>query len=205
MDGGEERKGGRIREDGEEGKGGRIREDGEEVKGGRFREDGEEGKGGSFREDGDGKKQQGKSPKAEMKREVEDMGFTRQGDGKKQQGKSPKAEMKRENGVLGGYGARGACLHELLVRSPPCRGTSGGSDGFGLLRGYLTSIGANKGFNGRKFFSDFNWVLVNPKFHRLFSSEAPKKKNYENFYPKKKTDVPKGNDNQKSESKGISG
>ncbi|KAG9458052.1 hypothetical protein H6P81_002560 [Aristolochia fimbriata] len=109
------------------------------------------------------------------------------------------------NGVLGGYGVRGACLHELLVRSPPCRGTSGGSDGFGLLRGYLTSIGANKGFNGRKFLSDFNWVLVNPKFHRLFSSEAPKKKNYENFYPKKKTDVPKGNDKQKSESKGISG
>ncbi|KAG9442080.1 hypothetical protein H6P81_017934 [Aristolochia fimbriata] len=106
------------------------------------------------------------------------------------------------NGVLGGYGARGACLHELLVRSPPCRGTSSGSDGFGLLRSYLTSIGANKGFNGRKFFSHFNWVLVNPKFHRLFSSEAPKKKNYENFYPKKKTDVLKGNDNQKSESKG---
>ncbi|XP_068635569.1 ATP-dependent zinc metalloprotease FTSH 8, mitochondrial-like [Aristolochia californica] len=105
------------------------------------------------------------------------------------------------NGVLGGYGGRVACLHELLVRSPFGDGSFREGDGLGFLRGYLTSIGANKGFNGKKFLSDFNWVLVNPKFHRLFSSEAPKKKNYENFYPKKKNDVPKGNDHQKSESK----
>lgn len=41
----------------------------------------------------------------------------------------------------------------------------------GFLRGYLTSFGARK-----VFASDFRYILGNPEFRRLFSSEAPKKK-----------------------------
>ena len=41
----------------------------------------------------------------------------------------------------------------------------------GFLRGYLTSIGARK-----VSASDFRYILGNPEFRRLFSSEAPKKK-----------------------------
>ncbi|XP_015874012.2 ATP-dependent zinc metalloprotease FTSH 10, mitochondrial [Ziziphus jujuba] len=65
----------------------------------------------------------------------------------------------------------------------------------GFLRDYIASIGAHKAHA-----SDFRYILANPNFRRLFSSEAPKKKNYENFYPKEKKEIPKGND-QKSESK----
>ncbi|PON68803.1 Spastin [Trema orientale] len=72
----------------------------------------------------------------------------------------------------------------------------GGGDGpLGFCRSYITSIGAPK-----VSASDFHYILGNPEFRRLYSSEAPKKKNYENFYPKEKKEIPKGND-QKSESK----
>ncbi|XVF20023.1 hypothetical protein REPUB_Repub11eG0162400 [Reevesia pubescens] len=70
----------------------------------------------------------------------------------------------------------------------------------GFLRGYLTSIGARKEFPSKPYLSDLNFVLANPRIHRFFSSEAPKKKNYENFYPKEKKEIPKQND-QKSDSK----
>ncbi|GLU02330.1 hypothetical protein SLE2022_195840 [Rubroshorea leprosula] len=83
-----------------------------------------------------------------------------------------------------------------------------GADGYleringdlGLLRAYLTSIGAAKEFNSKAYLSDLNYVLANPRYHRFFSSEPPKKKNYENFYPKEKKEIPKQNE-QKSESK----
>lgn len=71
----------------------------------------------------------------------------------------------------------------------------GRADGtLGFLRGFVSSIGASKSSA-----SDFRYILANPQFRRLFSSEAPKKKNYENFYPKEKKEIPKGNE-QKSES-----
>ncbi|GLT67029.1 hypothetical protein SLA2020_393640 [Shorea laevis] len=83
-----------------------------------------------------------------------------------------------------------------------------GADGYlerisgdlGLLRTYLTSIGAAKEFNSKAYLSDLNYVLANPRCRRFFSSERPKKKNYENFYPKEKKEIPKQNE-QKSESK----
>ncbi|GLT43353.1 hypothetical protein SLA2020_173120 [Shorea laevis] len=83
-----------------------------------------------------------------------------------------------------------------------------GVDGFverisgdlGFLRTYLTSLGAANDFNSKAYLSDLNYVLANPRFRRFFSSEAPKKKNYENFHPKEKKEIPKQND-QKSESK----
>ncbi|GLU11581.1 hypothetical protein SLE2022_283180 [Rubroshorea leprosula] len=83
-----------------------------------------------------------------------------------------------------------------------------GVDGFverisgdlGFLRTYLASIGAAKDLNSKAYLSDLNYVLANPRFRRFFSTEAPKKKNYENFHPKEKKEIPKQND-QKSESK----
>ncbi|XVF05486.1 hypothetical protein REPUB_Repub05bG0176500 [Reevesia pubescens] len=89
-------------------------------------------------------------------------------------------------------------------RSPSLPSLSGNVDRIigelGFLRSYLTSIGAQKEFTSKAYLSDLNFVLANPRIHRFFSSEAPKKKNYENFYPKEKKEIPKQND-QKSDSK----
>ncbi|XP_020214526.1 ATP-dependent zinc metalloprotease FTSH 10, mitochondrial isoform X1 [Cajanus cajan] len=69
----------------------------------------------------------------------------------------------------------------------------------GFVRGYVASARARS--NGIiSNLPDFKSVAANPRFRRLFSSESPKKKNYENFYPKEKKDIPKGND-KKHESK----
>lgn len=65
-----------------------------------------------------------------------------------------------------------------------------------FVRGYLASIGAHKKHN----LSDPGFFLANPRLRRFFSDEAPKKKNYENFYPKEKKEIPKSN-GQKSDSK----
>ncbi|KAK3442092.1 hypothetical protein EUGRSUZ_B02324 [Eucalyptus grandis] len=83
-------------------------------------------------------------------------------------------------------------------------GALGGLDGkLGFVREYLASAGAIKAFSAKSYLSHLNRVLANPRVHRFFSSEVPKKKNYENFYPKGRKEVPKG-DKQKSESKGDS-
>ncbi|GMH12263.1 hypothetical protein Nepgr_014104 [Nepenthes gracilis] len=66
----------------------------------------------------------------------------------------------------------------------------------GFLRSYLASVGHHR----KVYVSDLNYVLANPKIRRFFSDEAPKKRNYENFYPKEKKEIPKANE-QKSESK----
>jgi AFG3 family protein len=71
--------------------------------------------------------------------------------------------------------------------------------GLGFSKGYLTSaIARNNGFVSN--LPDFKSIAANPRFLRLFSSESPKKKNYENFYPKEKKEVPKGEE-KKNESK----
>ncbi|KAG8387873.1 hypothetical protein BUALT_Bualt02G0066800 [Buddleja alternifolia] len=70
----------------------------------------------------------------------------------------------------------------------------------GFVRGYLAAAGANRGSTSKAYLSDFNFFIANPRLRRYFSSEAPKKKNYENFYPKDKKEIPKQND-QKSGSK----
>ncbi|KAK4772089.1 hypothetical protein SAY86_013864 [Trapa natans] len=70
----------------------------------------------------------------------------------------------------------------------------------GFLRDYIAAIGAQNSFVSKSNLSDLNCILANPKFRRFLSNEPPKKKNYENFYPKEKKEAPKGND-QKSESK----
>ncbi|CAI8616643.1 unnamed protein product [Vicia faba] len=77
--------------------------------------------------------------------------------------------------------------------------SDGVEGGLGFFRGYVSSsVARNHGFVSN--LSDFKSVAANPRLVRLFSSEAPKKKNYENFYPKGQKEVPKGND-KKNESK----
>ncbi|VFQ71263.1 unnamed protein product [Cuscuta campestris] len=98
--------------------------------------------------------------------------------------------------VSGGYGLKTKALSELTVCS---RCNSGIDAGLGLVRSYLTSIGAGKGTFNKAYSSDIGSFFANPRLRRLFCSQAPKKKNYENYYPKNKKEVPKSN-NQKAES-----
>lgn len=80
----------------------------------------------------------------------------------------------------------------------------GGDVNLGVLGRYLSSLAGSGFHDGSKGCGlrpkDLDRVFANASFRRLFSSEAPKKKNYENFYPKEKKEIPKGNE-QKSESK----
>ncbi|PQQ09967.1 ATP-dependent zinc metalloprotease FTSH 10 mitochondrial-like [Prunus yedoensis var. nudiflora] len=79
-----------------------------------------------------------------------------------------------------------------------------GVDGeLGLLRGYLTYKGAGKQLVSNTYLSNFKSFLTNPRIRRFFSSQRHEKKNYENYYPKNKKEIPKG-DGQKSGSKGES-
>ncbi|KAI4322130.1 hypothetical protein L6164_021849 [Bauhinia variegata] len=98
------------------------------------------------------------------------------------------------------YGnARWAILNEALLGAPRKNVYYGGVEGaLGLLRGCIASRGAHKGFLPN--LNDIRYVATSPRLLRMFSSEAPKKKNYENFYPKEKKEIPKGKE-QKSGSK----
>ncbi|TKY67369.1 ATP-dependent zinc metalloprotease FTSH 10 [Spatholobus suberectus] len=92
-------------------------------------------------------------------------------------------------------------LHgDARLGAPRTNAYSDGAEGvLGFVRGYVSSARARS--NGIiSNWPDFKSVAANPRIRRLFSSEAPKKKNYENFYPKEKKEVPKGND-KKYESK----
>ncbi|XP_010256889.1 PREDICTED: ATP-dependent zinc metalloprotease FTSH 10, mitochondrial-like [Nelumbo nucifera] len=116
-------------------------------------------------------------------------------------GRSLSRSAASRNGLLGAYGRRSAFLNESLLRSPHGDAFPGGEHSrLGSLRCYLISIGTNKEFASKRYSLDFNALLASPRLHRFFSNEAPKKKNYENFYPKNKKEIPKGN-NQKTESK----
>lgn len=116
-------------------------------------------------------------------------------------GRSLSRSSRPRNALYGSYGGRSATLGEALLRAPHVNSYLGGCDGkLGFVRGYLASIGVHKDFVSKVYLSDLNYILANHGQRRLFSSETPKKKNYENFYPKDKKENPKGNE-QKSESK----
>lgn len=70
--------------------------------------------------------------------------------------------------TCGYYGLRNECTNALSGRF---------HGGLGLVRGYLTSIGAGsrKNFVSNSNVSEFDCVLRNYMFRRLFSSGAPKK------------------------------
>uniref|UniRef100_A0A5B6ZP36 AAA+ ATPase domain-containing protein n=2 Tax=Davidia involucrata TaxID=16924 RepID=A0A5B6ZP36_DAVIN len=116
-------------------------------------------------------------------------------------GRSLSLSSRARNVLTGGNGGRSAFLDEAFLRAPYLNTYLNQFDGkLGSLRGYLASIGASKEFVSKAYLSDLNYVFANPRIRRFFSSEAPKKKNYENFYPKNKKEIPKGKE-QKSESK----
>ncbi|KAJ0020003.1 hypothetical protein Pint_32794 [Pistacia integerrima] len=96
------------------------------------------------------------------------------------------------NLLYGTGGLRSAIEGGEILRVPRV------ADGrLGFWRGYLAAIAGQND----SYLSDLNHALANPIIRRFFSTEAPKnKKNYENFYPKEKKEIPKGNE-QKSESK----
>ncbi|KAK4286551.1 hypothetical protein QN277_003092 [Acacia crassicarpa] len=102
----------------------------------------------------------------------------------------------RSQALLYGDGTRTTldCLIAPRTQAHYC----GAEGGLGILRGYSVLVGARKSFVSN--LSDVRYLLANPRQHRLYSSEGPKKKNYENFYPKDKKESPKGSE-QKSESK----
>ncbi|KAF5930849.1 hypothetical protein HYC85_031722 [Camellia sinensis] len=107
-------------------------------------------------------------------------------------GRSLSQSSRARNVISGGNGARSALTNGAFIRAPYVdRDISRFDDKLGFLRGYLTSIGANKGTLSKPYLSDLNYLLANSRLRRFFSSEAPKKKNYENFYPKDKKEIPK--------------
>lgn len=109
-------------------------------------------------------------------------------------GRSLSRASRAKNLLHGGGIGRSVIGNEGLLGGPPVNG------GLRFLRSYIAAVGAHKELVEKTYLSDLNYLLANPRLHRLFSSEAPKKKNYENFYPKEKKEIPKG-DEQKSESK----
>lgn len=75
---------------------------------------------------------------------------------------------------MGRDGGNSAYLNKPTLDSPFVRQ---GDDGLGFLRGYVSSIGLEKGFSSKKvLLSDLGFFLANPRVRRFFSSEAPKKK-----------------------------
>ncbi|KZV53401.1 cell division protease ftsH isoform 1 [Dorcoceras hygrometricum] len=73
-------------------------------------------------------------------------------------------------------------------------------NGIGSARGYLASVGAGKHVVNYGILKELNSLLYGSRLGRLFCSNAPKKSKYENYYPRKKKEIPEGNNN-KSEAK----
>ncbi|KAK1396811.1 ATP-dependent zinc metalloprotease FTSH 10, mitochondrial [Heracleum sosnowskyi] len=72
----------------------------------------------------------------------------------------------------------------------------------GFSRNYLAAVAsqANQIYASKVHLSDIDFVHANLRMQRFFSSDETPKKNYENYYPKDKKPIPKGDD-QKSNSK----
>ncbi|WOL04776.1 ATP-dependent zinc metalloprotease FTSH 8, mitochondrial-like [Canna indica] len=112
------------------------------------------------------------------------------------------ANSRSPKGVLsGGHGARIVVSDAALLQRPRL-----GCDavGVGFFRGYLTSIGANRVVGSGNHISDWRFLLANPSFKRFFSSGSPNKKNCDDYRPRNEKEIPKENENNKSNSKGES-
>ncbi|XP_059463347.1 ATP-dependent zinc metalloprotease FTSH 10, mitochondrial-like isoform X2 [Corylus avellana] len=109
--------------------------------------------------------------------------------------------LSRSNVISSNYAERAVLASESLLPSTGNACFSRADGGLGLVRGYVTSVGAGKQLVANSHLSNFSSVLAYPRVWRFLSSQAPKKKNYENYYPKDKKEIPKANE-QKSESKG---
>ncbi|KAH0640903.1 hypothetical protein KY285_037489 [Solanum tuberosum] len=96
-----------------------------------------------------------------------------------------------------GYGVRSAVLDEVATGGACITRVDGG---LGFVRTYLTLIGGGRKGLSKAYFSELDSVLASPRLRRFFCSEGPKRRNYENYYPKNKKEIPKANNNQKAES-----
>ncbi|TMW86059.1 hypothetical protein EJD97_021991 [Solanum chilense] len=92
-----------------------------------------------------------------------------------------------------GYGVRSTVLDEVATGGACITRVDGG---LGFVRTYLTLIGGGR----RGLSKELDSVLASPRLRRFFCSEGPKRRNYENYYPKNKKEIPKANNNQKAES-----
>ncbi|KAG2327501.1 hypothetical protein Bca52824_010229 [Brassica carinata] len=103
-----------------------------------------------------------------------------------------RSSVSRSRGFLyGGGGVRSA----RLIAPPAASVNQVEGGGLGLLSRHFASLTGRKGLVG----DDLIGVFANPRLRRFFSDEAPKKKNYENYFPKAPKQEPKSD--QKSESK----
>ncbi|KAJ0260087.1 ATP-dependent zinc metalloprotease FTSH 3 [Hirschfeldia incana] len=106
-----------------------------------------------------------------------------------------RSSVSRSRGFLYAGGVRSARL-----LSPPeaieaaCENQVEG--GLGFLRRHFNSLASRKGLVNN---SDLIGAFANPRLCRFFSDEAPKKKNYENYFPKDTKEKPKSD--HKSDSK----
>ncbi|KAL1201986.1 ATP-dependent zinc metalloprotease FTSH 10 [Cardamine amara subsp. amara] len=107
------------------------------------------------------------------------------------------ARSSRSKGFVYGGGVRSAISSEGRLRAPPAleAATNPVDGGLGFLRRHFASLAARNGLGT----GDLSRVFANPRLRRFFSSESPKKKNYENYYPKDAKQ--KSKNEQKSESK----
>ncbi|KAF3321980.1 ATP-dependent zinc metalloprotease FTSH 8 [Carex littledalei] len=106
--------------------------------------------------------------------------------------------------IVGGYRSRfGGLIENPSVSTNSCHE----SGGLGFVRSYLTSLGAKKGFLQGSKVAEWRFLLSRPESRRLFSSDPSQpKKDYENYYPKDKKEIPKGDENSnKSDSKQEAG
>ncbi|CAN6471750.1 unnamed protein product [Victoria cruziana] len=117
--------------------------------------------------------------------------------------RSARARVEKASAV-GGYGARSALSGNPASEVASCEGIPvyvyGSGVGLGFGRSFLTLAGGATVLP-RNARGVFGFIAANSIPVRSFSSEAPKRKNYENFYPKDKKEIPKENDQRKSESK----
>ncbi|KAJ9185226.1 hypothetical protein P3X46_004884 [Hevea brasiliensis] len=68
--------------------------------------------------------------------------------------------------------------------------------GLGIIRGYLTSAGGVRQLLSKTNLSNSNSLLANPRARLFFSTQAPKKNKFENYYPKHKKQNPKENESK---------
>ncbi|KAG7653421.1 Peptidase M41-like [Arabidopsis suecica] len=106
------------------------------------------------------------------------------------------ARSSRSKGLVYGGGVRSAILNQGRLRAPQNleAAVNQVDGGLGFLRRHFASLAARKGLDT----GDLSRVFANPRLRRFFSSQSPKKKNYENYYPKDSKKASKNE--QKSES-----
>ncbi|XP_068318677.1 ATP-dependent zinc metalloprotease FTSH 10, mitochondrial-like [Pyrus communis] len=112
---------------------------------------------------------------------------------------SARSKFKR-NVISGTYNRRNTLLHDSFPQLSTLLGNACVDGGVGILRGYIADNGAGKQLISKAYMSNVKSVFGIPGIRRLFSSQGPEKKNYENYYPKNKKEIPKGGE-QKTESK----